>query len=142
QCAHRFSSAAADPTDHDGTVQNTTPVPATGTSDIDRSGPAPSRPEPLTGPGGRAIRVLVVDDEQTLAELVAMALRYERWEGRTAFDGDAAIAAAHEFRPDVVVLDVMLPGMDGMQALRRIRAEQPDVPVLFLTARDAVEDRI
>ena len=96
----------------------------------------------LTGPGGRPIRALVVDDEQTLAELVGMALRYEGWEVRAAFDGDAAITAARDFRPDIVVLDVMLPGMDGLAALRRIREELPDVPVLFLTARDGVEDRI
>jgi two-component system OmpR family response regulator len=98
--------------------------------------------ESLTGPGGRSIRALVVDDEQTLAELVGMALRYEGWEVRAVFDGDAAIGAVREFRPDIIVLDVMLPGMDGLAALRRIREELPDVPVLFLTARDAVEDRI
>ena len=63
----------------------------------------------LRGPDGRPIRVLVVDDEQTLAELVGLALRYEGWEVRTAADGMAAIAAAREFRPDLVVLDVMLP---------------------------------
>jgi len=101
-----------------------------------------ARPEALSGPGGRPIRALVVDDEQTLAELVGMALRYEGWEVRAAFDGDAAITAARDFRPDIVVLDVMLPGMDGLAALRRIREELPDVPVLFLTARDGVEDRI
>ena len=96
----------------------------------------------LRGPDGRAIRVLVVDDEQTLAELVGLALRYEGWEVRTAADGMAAIAAAREFRPDLVVLDVMLPDIDGLEVLRRLRADIERMPVLFLTARDDVSDRI
>jgi two-component system OmpR family response regulator len=91
---------------------------------------------------GGPIRVLVVDDEATLADLLSMALRYEGWEVRTAADGGAAVRAAREFRPDVVVLDIMLPDLDGLEVLRRMRAETPDVPVLFLTARDAVEDRV
>ena len=96
----------------------------------------------LRGPDGRPIRVLVVDDEQTLSELVALALRYEGWEVRTAADGMAAIAAAREFRPDLVVLDVMLPDIDGLEVLRRLRADIERMPVLFLTARDDVSDRI
>ncbi|WP_300010515.1 response regulator transcription factor [Pseudonocardia sp.] len=91
---------------------------------------------------GGALRVLVVDDESTLAELLSMALRYEGWEVRTAADGSSAVRAAREFRPDAVVLDIMLPDFDGLEVLRRMRAETPDVPVLFLTARDAVEDRV
>jgi two-component system, OmpR family, response regulator len=91
---------------------------------------------------GGPLRVLVVDDEPTLTELLSMALRYEGWEVRAAGDGAAAVRAAREFRPDAVVLDVMLPDFDGLEVLRRLRAEQTDVPVLFLTARDAVEDRI
>ena len=96
----------------------------------------------LTRPDGSAIRALVVDDEQNLAELVSMALRYEGWEVATAHTGSAAVRVAREQRPDVVVLDVMLPDFDGLEVLRRMRATQPDLPVLFLTARDAVEDRI
>ena len=65
-----------------------------------------------------------------------------RAEVRTAADGSGAVRTACEFRPDAVVLDVMLPDFDGLEVLRRLRAEQTDVPVLFLTARDAVEDRI
>ncbi len=98
--------------------------------------------EALRGPGNRAIKALVVDDEQTLSELVGLALRYEGWDIRLASDGQSAITAAREFRPDLVILDVMLPDMDGMEVLRRIRAELDHVPVLFLTARDSVEDRI
>src|SRR5690349_25063586 len=71
-----------------------------------------------------------------------MALRYEGWEVRTAPDGSSAVRTAREFRPDAVVLDVMLPDIDGLEVLRRMRAEAPEVPVLFLTARDAVEDRV
>jgi two-component system OmpR family response regulator len=91
---------------------------------------------------GQPVRVLVVDDESTLAELMTMALRMEKWDVRTALDGLAAVRTAREFRPDAVVLDVMLPDLDGFEVLRRMRAEQPALPVLFLTARDAVEDRI
>ncbi len=91
---------------------------------------------------GSPIRVLVVDDEATLSDLLSMALRYEGWDVRTAADGGSAVRAAREFRPDAVVLDVMLPDFDGLEVLRRLRAEAPEVPVLFLTARDAVEDRV
>ena len=96
----------------------------------------------LRRPDGTPVRVLVVDDESTLAELVSMALRYEGWEVRSAGDGLAAVKAAREFRPDAVVLDIGLPDIDGLEVLRRMRAEASELPVLFLTARDAVEDRI
>lgn len=88
------------------------------------------------------MRVLVVDDEPNLTELLSMALRYEGWEVRTAATGQAAVRAAREFRPDAVALDMMLPDLDGLQVLRRIRGEDPTTPVLFLTAKDAVEDRV
>jgi two-component system, OmpR family, response regulator len=91
---------------------------------------------------GTPIRVLVVDDEPSLAELLASVLRYEGWEIQTAGDGGSAVRTAREFRPDAVVLDIMLPDFDGLEVLRRVRAELPHVCVLFLTARDAVEDRV
>jgi two-component system OmpR family response regulator len=91
---------------------------------------------------GSQIRVLVIDDEATLSDLLSMALRYEGWDVRTEADGSSAVRAAREFRPDAVVLDIMLPDFDGLEVLRRIRAETPEVPVLFLTAKDAVEDRV
>ncbi|SER44343.1 two-component system, OmpR family, response regulator [Lentzea xinjiangensis] len=91
---------------------------------------------------GQPVRVLVVDDESTLAELMTLALRMEKWDVRTALDGRTAVRTAREFRPDVVVLDVMLPDFDGFEVLRRMRVESPVLPVLFLTAKDAVEDRI
>jgi two-component system OmpR family response regulator len=96
----------------------------------------------LTRSDGSPLRVLVVDDELNIAELISMALRYEGWEVATAHTGTKAVAAAKEFRPDAVVLDLMLPDFDGLEVLRRMRATDPDVPVVFLTARDAVEDRI
>ncbi|OKI61264.1 response regulator transcription factor [Micromonospora sp. CB01531] len=96
----------------------------------------------LRRPDGEPVRVLVVDDEPTLTDLLAMALRYEGWEVTTAGNGTAAITTARQVKPDVVVLDVMLPDLDGFQVLRRLREETPSVPVLFLTARDAVEERI
>ncbi|KQW49121.1 two-component system response regulator [Nocardioides sp. Root1257] len=96
----------------------------------------------LTRPDGTPLRVLVVDDEVNIAELVSMALRYEGWDVRAAHTGSKAVAAAKELKPDAVVLDMMLPDFDGLEVLRRMRATQPDLPVVFLTARDAVEDRI
>nr|WP_204006650.1 response regulator transcription factor [Micromonospora andamanensis] len=102
---------------------------------------APGRVE-LRRPDGEPVRVLVVDDEPTLTDLLSMALRYEGWQVRTAGDGMAAVRAARQFRPDAVVLDVMLPDLDGFQVLRKLRADNDTVPVLFLTARDAVEERV
>src|ERR1044071_6379382 len=96
----------------------------------------------LRRPDGSPVRVMVVDDEPTLAELLASVLRYEGWEIQTASDGSSAVRTAREFRPDAVVLDIMLPDFDGLEVLRRVRAELPHVCVLFLTARDAVEDRV
>jgi two-component system, OmpR family, response regulator len=91
---------------------------------------------------GNPISVLVVDDEAVLAEMLSMALRYEGWNITTAGDGSAAITAARGARPDAVVLDVMLPDMSGLDVLRKLRTENPHLPVLLLTAKDAVEDRI
>ncbi|MGP4000042.1 response regulator transcription factor [Streptomyces sp. 8N706] len=96
----------------------------------------------LLRPDGSPVRVLVVDDESALADLLSMALRYEGWEVRSAGDGTGALRTAREFRPDAVVLDIMLPDLDGLTVLARLRQDRPDVPVLFLTAKDAVEDRI
>ncbi|WP_370248869.1 response regulator transcription factor [Nocardioides sp.] len=100
-------------------------------------------PEPsLTRPDGSPLRVLVVDDEVNIAELLAMALRYEGWAVEQAHSGSAAVTIGQRQQPDVVVLDWMLPDFDGLEVMRRLRATDPHVPVLFLTARDAVEDRI
>ena len=90
---------------------------------------------PLTRPDGSPLRALVVDDEPMLADLLSMALRYDGWEVKAAATGITAVRAAREFAPDVVLLDVMLPDIDGLEVLRRLRGTDPDVPVLFLTAR-------
>jgi two-component system OmpR family response regulator len=114
---------------------------------VDSPGPAAARAAggPRAGPqreDGTPVRVLVVDDEPSLAELLGSVLRYEGWDVRTAGTGAGAVRTAREFRPDAVVLDIMLPDLDGVEVMRRLRAELPHVCVLFLTARDAVEDRV
>ena len=86
-------------------------------------GPATAPLGDLARPDGSPVRVLVVDDEAPLTELLSMALRYEGWEVRTAADGAGALRAAREFRPDAVVLDVMLPDMDGLEVLARLRRD-------------------
>jgi two-component system OmpR family response regulator len=96
----------------------------------------------LTRADGSPLRVLVVDDEVNIAELLSMAVRYEGWAPTVVHTGSKAVSAAKQQRPDAVVLDVMLPDLDGMEVLRRLRSAHPDVPVLFLTARDSVEDRV
>ena len=100
------------------------------------------KPQKLERPDGTPPRVLVVDDEHNLTELLSMALRYEGWEVKAAGTGMAAVRAAREFGPDAVALDMMLPDMGGLEVLRRVREHNDRLPVLFLTARDAVEDRI
>lgn len=97
---------------------------------------------PSSAAAAEKVTVLVVDDEQTLADLLASALRYEGWDVSTASTGIQAVNVAQELDPDIVVLDVMLPDFDGLEVMRRIRSRRPTVPVLFLTARDAVEDRV
>jgi two-component system, OmpR family, response regulator len=105
--------------------------------------PSAARPEgSLQHSDGSAVRVLVVDDEPSLAELLASVLRYEGWEIRTAADGTSAVRTAREFQPDAILLDIMLPDFDGLEVLRRVRAILPHVCVLFLTARDSVQDRV
>lgn len=96
----------------------------------------------LTRIDGSPLRVLVVDDETNIAELLRMALRYEGWDVEVAHSGTKAVAAARSYSPDAIVLDMMLPDFDGMEVLRKVRADSNDVPVLFLTARDAIEDRV
>jgi len=105
---------------------------------MDRS----ATPERLTHQDGTPVRVLVVDDEPMLGDLLSTALRYEGWQVETALNGRTAVRTAASLDPDVVVLDVMLPDMSGLDVLRRLREARPRIPVLFLTARDAVEDRI
>ena len=87
-------------------------------------------------------RILVVDDEVYLADLVATALRYEGFEVSKAGTGREAVAAANDFRPRLIVLDVMLPDFDGFEVAKRLGDDGKRVPILFLTARDATEDKV
>jgi two-component system OmpR family response regulator len=97
--------------------------------------------EPRVDTGG-APRVLVVDDEPSITDAVSTALRYEGFETEQAATGRAAERAIDEFRPDLIVLDVMLPDLDGLELARRLRDGRQHTPVIFLTARDATEDKV
>jgi len=96
-------------------------------------------PKPDAGPEAR---ILVVDDEANILELLAVSLRFQGFEVHTASNGPAALDLAREIQPDAVILDVMMPGMDGFGVLRRLRADGIDAPALFLTARDGLQDKI
>ena len=88
------------------------------------------------------LKVLVVDDEPNIVELLTVSLKFQGFEVETTNSGAAAIELAHSWKPDAYILDVMMPEMDGFELLSKLRAEGLDAPVLFLTAKDAVEDRI
>lgn len=87
-------------------------------------------------------RVLVVDDEAMIVELLTVSLRFQGFAVASASDGAQALDVARSFRPDALIVDVMMPGMDGFGLLRRLRADGVDAPVLFLTARDDVQDKV
>ena len=87
-------------------------------------------------------RLLVVDDEPNIRELLSTSLRYAGFEVTAATNGREALDAAEEFQPDLAVLDVMLPDMDGFTVTRRLRSAGRHFPVVFLTARDGTEDKI
>jgi two-component system OmpR family response regulator len=91
---------------------------------------------------GTKRRVLVVDDEENVTHLVSSALRFDGFETMTADSGPAALAKIVEYDPDLVVLDVMMPGRDGLGVLQDLRAAGSQVPVIFLTARDTAGDRV
>jgi len=96
----------------------------------------------MTRHDGSPIEVLVVDDEPALGDLVAMVLRYEGWRVTAASDGASAIKKAADEKPDIVVLDIMLPDMNGLDVLHELHRIRPELPVLLLTAKDTIEDRI
>jgi two-component system OmpR family response regulator len=87
-------------------------------------------------------RVLVVDDEPSILDSVATSLRYEGYEVEEAMTGRAALASARREAPDLIVLDIMLPDVNGLEVTRQLRASGIRVPILFLTARDSVEDKV
>nr|WP_307360537.1 response regulator transcription factor [Curtobacterium flaccumfaciens] len=97
---------------------------------------------PLQRTDGSPVRALVVDDEHALADAVALAFAGDGWAVRSVHRGRDVLFAAREFQPDVIVLDVMLPDIDGFEVLERLRDARDGVRVLFLTARDAPEDRL
>jgi two-component system OmpR family response regulator len=104
-----------------------------------------STPSTTPGSGPAAVseaRLLVVDDEPNIRELLAASLRYAGFDVVVAADGAEALRAAAEYDPDLVLLDVMMPGVDGFEVVRRMRSEGRDVPVLFLTARDSTQDKV
>jgi two-component system OmpR family response regulator len=96
-------------------------------------------PKAEAAPAGR---ILVVDDERNIADVISIALRYNNYEVETAADGQAALKAVADFRPDLVVLDVMLPDLDGFEVARRMRERADETPILFLTAKDTTEDKV
>jgi two-component system OmpR family response regulator len=98
------------------------------------------RPEPVTRPDGSSAQLLVVDDEEALLDLLGDALRFAGYEVRTARSGFEALRTASDDRPDLMVLDVNLPDLDGFEVCQRLRRDGEDVPVVFLTARDDPSD--
>jgi two-component system OmpR family response regulator len=90
----------------------------------------------------KGVRILVVDDELPITELLQMALTFEGYDVSVASSGREALELLRTARPDLLILDVMMPGMDGFTLLRRLREERNNIPVLLLTAKDAVEDRV
>ena len=89
-----------------------------------------------------ATRVLVVDDDPRILGLLRRGLGFAAYVVDTAADGEAALASARARPPDIVVLDVMLPGLDGLEVCRRLRMGDPSLPILMLTAKDRVPDRV
>ncbi|MGB7538538.1 MAG: response regulator transcription factor [Anaerolineales bacterium] len=87
-------------------------------------------------------KILIVEDEEQIASFLRRGLAYEGYEVETAADGASALAKARDARPDLVVLDLMLPGMDGLEVCRRLRSAHSSLPILILTARDSVSDRV
>jgi two-component system, OmpR family, response regulator len=98
----------------------------------------------ISGPAGRDVeaRLLVVEDDPNIVELLSASLRYAGFQVETAMEGHQALKLARELRPDLVLLDVSIPGIDGFEVVRRMRSAGLHCPVLFLTARDATEDKI
>jgi len=100
--------------------------------------------EPVMSTDGdtKVQRILVVDDEKSICELITTSLRFVGFEVRTAASGAEALRVAEEFKPHALILDVMLPDLDGFEVCKKLRADGQDVGVLFLTAKDTTEDKI
>ncbi len=89
-----------------------------------------------------AHRVLVVDDEPNIADVISMALRYQGFAVETAGDGASALKAVQSFKPHLMLLDIMLPDMEGFEVAQRLGQQRSQMPIIFLTARDATEDKV
>ena len=87
-------------------------------------------------------RLLVIDDDPAIVDVLKRGLSYEGFTVMTAADGEAGLALARDFPPELVILDVMMPGLSGLEVLSRLRAAEPDLPVLLLTARDTPADEV
>jgi two-component system OmpR family response regulator len=96
----------------------------------------------VTATATSPLRVLVVDDEPNIADVISMALRYEGFDVETAANGQEALAGVESYRPHLMVLDIMLPDMEGFEVARRLGGERAELPIVFLTARDTQEDKI
>jgi two-component system OmpR family response regulator len=90
----------------------------------------------------QAVRVLVVDDEPNIVDVISMALRYQGFTVESAANGREALAAVADFKPHLMLLDIMLPDMEGFDVAKRLGGERADLPIIFLTARDATEDKV
>src|SRR4051795_708099 len=88
------------------------------------------------------VRVLVVDDEPNIVDVISMALRYQGFKVESASNGREALAAVADFKPHLMLLDIMLPDMEGFDVARRLGGARAELPIIFLTARDATEDKI
>jgi two-component system, OmpR family, response regulator len=88
------------------------------------------------------LRILVVDDEPNILDVISMALRYQGFEVATAPNGRDALATVRSFQPHLMLLDIMLPDMEGFEVARRLGAERAELPIVFLTARDTTEDKV
>lgn len=96
----------------------------------------------MTTPNTQPVKVLVVDDEANISDLIKVSLKFQGFDVETADNGADALELAKTYQPDAFILDVMMPGMDGFTLLSKLRAQGHEAPVLFLTAKDGVEDRI
>ncbi|MBA5849076.1 response regulator transcription factor [Gordonia amicalis] len=97
---------------------------------------------PAENDAARGAKVLVVDDEENIRQLLSVSLKFQGYDVDTDADGPAAIDRCRSRKPDILILDVMMPGMDGFGLLRRLRADGIEAPALFLSARDSVEDKV
>ena len=98
--------------------------------------------QPVQKADGSPVSVLVVEDDQLLNELLTMAMKAEGWQVYSAMNGYDALALVREKSPDVAIMDVMIPGIDGVEVVRRLRSYGDDIPVLFLTAKDELQDKL